>query len=211
MISFRIPIVVEGKYDKARLSSVVSSSIIVTNGFGVFKNTEKRALIKKLGQNGLILLCDSDSGGKIIRSHLKGQLGGIKTYDLYIPQIKGKEKRKSAPSKEGFLGVEGIDSSVLVPIIEQFAASHPELTSEGGCVCEKTPVTPALLFELGLTGGGGSAEKRDLLARRLGLPMGMNAKSFTEAVNMISGADEIEKLAAELSAEKVSEEADSHA
>ena len=202
MVSFRIPVVVEGKYDKARLSSVVSSPIIVTNGFGVFKNPEKRALLKKLGQDGLILFCDSDGGGKIIRSHLKGQLDGIKTYDLYIPQIRGKEKRKAAPSKEGFLGVEGIDSSVLVPIIENFAASHPELTSEGGAVREKTPVTPALLFELGLTGGGGSADRRDMLAVRLGLPKGMNAKSFTEAVNMISDADEIENLAEELFGEE---------
>ena len=198
MISFKVPVIVEGKYDKARLASMVSSTIITTNGFGVFKNPEKRALIKKLGQGGLIILCDSDGGGKIIRSHLKGQLDGIKTYDLYIPQIAGKEKRKSAPSKEGFLGVEGVDNSVLLPILENFAASHPHLTAEGGSAEEKTPVTTSLMFELGLTGGTGSAERRDLLARKMGLPKGMNAKALAEALTMISSADEIVIIASEL-------------
>jgi ribonuclease M5 len=198
VISFNIPIVVEGKYDKARLVSLVDSVIITTDGFGVFKSPEKRALIRKLGQKGLIILCDSDGGGKIIRSHLKGQLAGIKTYDLYIPQIAGKEKRKSAPSKEGFLGVEGVDNSVLLPILEHFAASHPELTSSGGCAVEKTPVTTVLMFELGLSGGNDSQARRDILAVKMGLPRGMNAKALTEALNMVSDADEVEKIAGEL-------------
>ena len=198
MLSFRIPIVVEGRYDKARLSSIVASPIITTDGFGVFKSPEKRALIKKLGENGLIILCDSDGGGKIIRSHLKGQLQGIKTYDLYIPQIKGKERRKSAPSKAGYLGVEGIDSDILRSILTTFADSHPELTEDGGKVKEKSVITSAVMFELGLSGGDNSQSKRDQLAKSLGLPAGMNSKALCEALNMISDADELEKLAADL-------------
>ena len=198
MLSFRIPIGVEGRYDKARLSSIVASPIITTDGFGVFKSPEKRALIKKLGENGLIILCDSDGGGKIIRSHLKGQLQGIKTYDLYIPQIKGKERRKSAPSKAGYLGVEGIDSDILRSILTTFADSHPELTEDGGKVKEKSVITSAVMFELGLSGGDNSQSKRDQLAKSLGLPAGMNSKALCEALNMISDADELEKLAADL-------------
>ena len=94
-IKLKLPVIVEGKYDKAHLSSVIDAVIIPTNGFGVFKNEEKRALIRTLGKNGIITLCDSDGGGKVIRSHLRGMLGGIRVYDLYTPQIAGKERRKS--------------------------------------------------------------------------------------------------------------------
>ena len=197
-IKLKLPVIVEGKYDKAHLSSVVDAVIIPTSGFGVFKNEEKRTLIRTLGQNGIIMLCDSDGGGKIIRSHLKGQLQGIKTYDLYIPQIKGKERRKSAPSKAGYLGVEGIDSDILRSILTTFADSHPELTEDGGKVKEKSVITSAVMFELGLSGGDNSQSKRDQLAKSLGLPAGMNSKALCEALNMISDADELEKLAADL-------------
>ena len=153
LLGFNIPIVVEGKYDKARLSGVVDSGIITTDGFAVFKNDEKRALIRKLGSRGLIILCDSDGGGRLIRSHLKGMLEGIPVYNLYIPQIAGKEKRKSAPSKAGLLGVEGVSNEILTEILEKFAESHPE-TVCGECKkvdsSAKKPITKAFLYEMGL-------------------------------------------------------------
>ncbi len=198
MIRFLIPIIVEGRYDKAHLSSVVDALIITTDGFGVFKNPEKRALIRRLGQNGLILLCDSDGGGKTIRSHLKGQLGGITVYDLYVPQIPGKERRKASPSKEGYLGVEGVPTEILRKLFSDFAVAHPELT-EGGklSAAEKraTPVSRALLYELGLSGGPDAAAKRDALARKLGLPRGMNAGALFMALSMISSEEEVRHLA----------------
>lgn len=198
-IKLKLPVIVEGKYDKARLASVVDAVIIPTNGFGVFKNEEKRALIRKLGKDGIITLCDSDGGGKIIRSHLKGMLGGIRVYDLYTPQIEGKERRKSSPSAEGYLGVEGVPTEVLRAIFERFAASHPEAVDSGSPEADaRTPVTPALLYELGLSGGECSAERRDALCVRLGLPVGMSAKSLCEALSMISSAEgvaeEMEKI-----------------
>lgn len=195
MVKFKIPIIVEGRYDKAHLSSLVDAVIITTEGFGVFKNPEKRALIRRLGQNGLILLCDSDGGGKIIRSHLKGQLQGIKVYDLYIPQIEGKERRKAAPSKAGYLGVEGIPAEILRKVFEDFAAAHPEAAEDGNGISEeKTPVSRSLLFELGLSGGSGAQENRDRLCVKLGLPKGMNANALFTAVNMVSGEEEIRAL-----------------
>lgn len=197
MLHLTLPILVEGRYDKSHLSSIVSATIVTTDGFQIFKNPEKRALIRKLGQNGLIILCDSDGGGKVIRSHLKGQLGGIKLYDLYIPQIAGKERRKSAPSKEGFLGVEGVPADVLRKIFDDFAAAHPDLVEENVECAKNTPISHSLMYELGLSGGENAQDNRDRLCVKLGLPKGMNAKALFSAVNLISSEEEVVKLTKE--------------
>lgn len=200
-IKLRLPVIVEGKYDKAHLSSVIDAVIIPTNGFGVFKNEEKRALIRALGKNGVITLCDSDGGGRLIRSHLRGMLDGIRVYDLYTPQIEGKERRKSSTSAEGYLGVEGVSREVLRGIFEKFAAAHPEAVDECSVPVrgeEKTPITPTLMYELGLSGGVGSADRRDALCVRLGLPRGMNAKATCEALSMISSAEEVSAMVNEI-------------
>lgn len=197
MIRFQIPIIVEGRYDKAHLSSLVDAMILTTDGFGVFKSPEKRALIRRLGEKGLILLCDSDGGGKVIRSHLKGQLSGIPVYDLYVPQIPGKERRKASPSKEGYLGVEGVPAEILRKVLADFAAAHPELTDAGElphAEKDKTPVSRALLYELGLSGGPDASAKRDALAVQLGLPRGMNAGALFAALSMISSEEEVRRL-----------------
>ena len=196
MIRLKIPVIVEGRYDKARLSSVVDAVILTTDGFGVFRNDEKRALIRRLGQNGLILLCDSDGGGRLIRSHLRGMLGGIAVYDLYTPAIRGKEPRKSAPSKAGILGVEGVPNEVLAGIFEKFAEAHPELAVSDADARKpgKTPVTKALLYELGLNGGPNAAEKRAAAAEKLGLPRDMTVNAFCEAVNMIADGAELIRI-----------------
>jgi len=197
LLGFNIPIVVEGKYDKARLSGVVDSVIITTDGFAVFKNDEKRALIRKLGSRGLIILCDSDGGGRLIRSHLKGMLEGIPVYNLYIPQIAGKEKRKSAPSKAGLLGVEGASNEILAEILEKFAESHPE-TVCGECKKvdspAKKPITKAFLYEMGLNGTENAAENRKKLCSALGLPGDMTVNALCDALGLISDADEIREI-----------------
>lgn len=195
----KIPVIVEGKYDKIRLSGVIDGCIIPTGGFSVFRDDEKRALIRALGKDGVIILCDSDGGGKVIRSKLKTMLGGIKVYDLYVPQIRGKEKRKSAPSKAGFLGVEGIDSEILMGVFDSFATVHPELFDDGRDeaveVAERKTVSVAELYELGLSGGDNSAVLRDEVCVRLGLPRGMSGRSFLAAVEMMGvGVDELAKV-----------------
>lgn len=196
MVKLMIPVIVEGKYDKARLSSVVDATILTTDGFGIFNNEEKRALIKKLGQRGVVVLCDSDGGGRQIRSHLKGMLDGIKVYDLYTPVIEGKERRKSHRSKAGILGVEGTDSSVLEEIFVRFVAAHPELTGDGN---EKkdAAITTAVLYELGLSGTDGASERRAYVCERLGLPKTMTSRAFAEAASMVSGEEEIRKIVGE--------------
>lgn len=127
MLTLRVPIIVEGKYDKIRIVQVVDAPVITTDGFGIFNKSEKAALIRRLGQNGVILLCDSDGGGTVIRSFLKGILPPEKVYDLYIPQVAGKEKRKRKGGKAGFLGVEGIDNATLTSLFDKLAHRHPEI------------------------------------------------------------------------------------
>ena len=189
----KIPIIVEGRYDKAKLSNVIDGVILTTDGFGIFKNAEKRALIRTLGKNGVIMLCDSDGGGQIIRSSLRGMLGGIKVYDLYIPQIPGKEKRKQTPSKAGYVGVEGVDDGILCGIFEKFASAHPELFEISGEISESSkenissemPITKGDFYELGLTGHENSADLRDKLAKEFALPSGMNANGLCSALGLL--------------------------
>ncbi len=192
MITLNIPVIVEGKYDKIKIKSIVDAVVIATDGFGVFNNAEKRALIRRLGANGVVILSDSDGGGRVIRSHLRGMLGGIPVYDLYTPQIEGKERRKAAPSKAGYLGVEGVSADILRGIFEKFAAAHPEFCdSENTAVSAGTGISGAQMYELGLTGRDNSASLRDDVCRQLGLPAGMSAKAFAEAVGLVSGYEEV--------------------
>ena len=189
----KIPIIVEGRYDKAKLSNVIDGVILTTDGFGIFKNAEKRALIRTLGKNGVIMLCDSDGGGQMIRSSLRGMLGGIKVYDLYIPQIPGKEKRKQTPSKAGYVGVEGVDDGILCGIFEKFSAAHPELFEISGEISESStenissemPITKGDFYELGLTRHENSAKLRDRLAKEFALPSGMNANGLCSALALL--------------------------
>jgi ribonuclease M5 len=202
MITLNIPVIVEGKYDKIKIKSIVNAVVIATDGFGVFNNAEKRALIRRLGANGVVILSDSDGGGRVIRSHLRGMLGGIPVYDLYTPQIEGKERRKAAPSKAGYLGVEGVSAEILRGIFEKFAAAHPEFViqepefcnSENTAAAERSGITSAQMYELGLTGRDNSASLRDDVCRRLGLPAGMSAKAFAEAVGLLAGYEEVRAI-----------------
>lgn len=195
-LKLNIPVIVEGKYDKARLSGVIDAVILPTDGFGVFRSREKQTLIRRLGQKGLILLSDSDGGGRLIRSHLRGMLGGLTVYDLYVPAIPGKEPRKRAPSKAGILGVEGVPDPILRGVFETFLRAHPECgeSGEGSDPPAKEPVTRALLYDLGLTGGPDSARKRAAAAEALGLPPDMTANAFLEAAKMITDAEALERI-----------------
>lgn len=139
------------------------------------------------------MLCDSDGGGQIIRSSLRGMLGGIKVYDLYIPQIPGKEKRKQTPSKAGYVGVEGVEDGILCGIFEKFSAAHPELFEISGEISESSTenissemlITKGDFYELGLTGHENSAKLRDRLAKEFTLPSGMNANGLCSALALL--------------------------
>lgn len=183
-IKIPLPVIVEGKYDKIKLSSVIEGEIIVTDGFGVFRGKDKLSLIKRLSQNGVIVLTDSDGAGKVIRAHLSSAIPSEKIYNLYIPKIKGKEKRKKEGSKEGTLGVEGVSADILRGIFESFLKSY-SIEEKTGEKLKKTD-----LFELGLSGSEGSGQRRDKIAERLGLPSGLTAPAFVSAVNVIMTREE---------------------
>ena len=175
------PVVVEGKYDKIRLSNVIDAQIIVTDGFGVFRKEEKRLLLRRLAAaSPLIVLTDSDGGGKIIRSHLSGMLPKDKIIPLYIPQIKGKERRKDKPSAAGTLGVEGMEDSLLFDLFAPYAKEGDPLTRAA-----ENPLSKVDFFEDGLTGGANSTQKRDELAVKVGLPTGMSANALLEALKLL--------------------------
>lgn len=182
-IKLSLPVIVEGKYDKIKLMSVVDATVITTDGFGVFNNAEKRAVIRRLGENGVIILCDSDGAGKLIRSHLSGIIPPDKVYQLYVPQIKGKEKRKAKASAEGLLGVEGMSSDILRERILSLVSLHPEVA--GGEKSISETVTKTDFYFAGLSGGENSRVRRDMLAAEVSLPAGMSANALLSAINMI--------------------------
>ncbi len=181
-------IIVEGKHDKIKLQSIIDGIIITTDGFGVISNSEKRGLIKRLAEkNGVIILTDSDAAGFKIRGFLNGILPKEKVQNLYIPDIMGKERRKSTPSKEGLLGVEGMDKAIL----EEILSSVSEKEKKGEII------TPKDLYFLGLSGGTNSGEKRKKLLKKLGLPSHLSSKRFCEIVSYIYEREEFFKLAKE--------------
>lgn len=180
MLKIDRPVIVEGKFDKLRLSSVIDAVIITTGGFRIFNDTEKRALIRKMAEkNGIIVLTDADGAGLVIRNLLRGCVPKEKITHLYIPAVKGKERRKTAPSKEGLLGVEGIDCATLEALFAPFAVS------DGRPAKEKEPIRKSDFYEAGLSGGAGSAERRAALADYLRLPPHMSANALLEAVNLL--------------------------
>ena len=177
MIYLERPVIVEGKYDKIKLSSVIASPIITTDGFNLFNNKEKAALIRKLARNGgVIVITDSDGAGQVIRGRIKSIAAGCPVENIYIPQIKGKEKRKNHASKAGYLGVEGMDVKLLESLLEKYIAKSET---------HGRKITKTDLYELGLSGGENSSKLREAVCRRLELPHDMSANALIEAVNLL--------------------------
>jgi len=183
MLSISKPIIVEGKYDKIKLSSIVKANIITTDGFGIFSAAEKAHLLRRLAEErGIIVLTDSDGAGLVIRNYLKNLLPPDKLIHLYIPQIKGRERRKSAPSKEGYLGVEGIPADMLQKLLTPYA-------DDGGTE-NPMNLTKSDFYELGLSGRHDSACFRTELARVLSLPDHLSSNAMLAAINMLISENE---------------------
>ena len=179
------PIIVEGKYDRLRLLSVCEAHIITTEGFGIFKKKEKLALLRELSKKTkLIVLSDSDGAGKLIRSHIGSAVPKDRLIQLYIPQIKGCEARKSVPSAEGTLGVEGMERELLFDLLS------PYENGERTALAEANPLSKADFYEDGLSGRADSASLRDEFALSVGLPAGMTANALLAAVRLIMTYEE---------------------
>lgn len=187
MIRVRQAIVVEGRYDKNKLAQLVDAPIFTTEGFGILKDKEKLSLLRQVAEKrGLILLTDPDGAGFVIRNYLSGALPRDRVLHAYVPDIFGKERRKSAPGKEGKLGVEGMDDAVLLKALRDCGA---ELDGEA-VTPSADPVTRADFFELGLTGGRDSSAKRRLLLSALELPAHMSTTALLTAVNLLYSRQE---------------------
>ncbi len=175
------PVIVEGRYDKLRLESVIEAHIIPTDGFGIFKKEEQVSMLRALAQKTpLIVLTDSDGAGKLIRSHLTSVLPPESIFQLYVPRIPGKERRKREASAEGVLGVEGMERELLYKIFEPYSDEYSGISN-----AVLNPLSKRDLYVDGLTGGVGSREKRDALCKRIGLPTGMTPNALLAALRLL--------------------------
>lgn len=185
MLDIKMPIIVEGKYDRLRVLSVANATVISTDGFGIFSKKETQKLIQKLAKSrGVIVLTDSDGGGLVIRNHLRSILPPESVTHVYIPRVEGKERRKKAPSKEGLLGVEGMEREVIERVLAPYSGESPSSSSLG--------LTKADLFSLGLSGGEDSSARRAKLADKLGLPTNLSASALLEAINITVSKEEFD-------------------
>ena len=183
-------IVVEGRYDKNTLSQIVDAPIFETAGFGIFKDFSQLALLRKVAEKrGLIVFTDSDGAGFVIRNHLKSAIPAKYLKHAYIPDIPGKEKRKSSPGKEGKLGVEGMSREIILDALRRAGA-----TIEGADVPRKRDITKQDLFDLGLSGTPNAAANRQRLLKKLDLPEHMSPNAMLEALNLLYSLEELEKV-----------------
>ena len=187
MVKIKEAIVVEGRYDKNTLSQIVDAPILETSGFGIFKDKQQMNLLRRVAESrGLIVFTDSDGAGFVIRNHIKSAIPGKYLKHAYIPDIMGKERRKSAPGKEGKLGVEGMTRDVILEALRRAGA-----TIEG----EESPKTQAItkqdLMSLGLSGGQDSSRKRLALLKKCGLPEHMSPNAMLQALNLLYTLEEL--------------------
>lgn len=195
MLRIREAIVVEGRYDKNTLAQLVDTVILETSGFGIFKDQQRLALFRRLAeQRGLVILTDPDGAGFVIRNFLKGSIPPGQVKHAYVPDIHGKERRKRAPGKEGKLGVEGMSPAVLEAALRRAGATFLDEASAPA----EGALTKADLYALGLSGGPGSAQRRQALLRRLELPEHLPANGMLEVLNALFTRAELETLLEEL-------------
>ena len=195
MLKIKEAIVVEGRYDKNTLSQIVDAPILETSGFGIMKDKQQLKLLRRVAQTrGLIIFTDSDGAGFVIRNFLKGAIEPKYLRHAYIPDIPGKEKRKTSPGKEGKLGVEGMTPQIIIDAIRKAGATV--LGEENKRTAGN--ITKQDMMEQGLSGGQNSSELRKKLMKKLDLPEHMSANALLQAVNLLYTLDELRELTTQL-------------
>ena len=194
MVKIKEAIVVEGRYDKNTLSQIVDAPILETDGFGIFKDKQKMALLRRVAQTrGLIVFTDSDGAGFVIRNHIKSAIPAQFLKHAYIPDIMGKERRKATAGKEGKLGVEGMKADVILDALRNCGATIGcRETATAGCITKQD------MMRLGLSGGNNSSEKRLFLLKKLDLPEHLSSNALLQAMNLLLSLEELEELVASL-------------
>lgn len=186
-------IIVEGRYDKNTVSQVVDATILETNGFGIFSDPEKLSMLRQIAEKrGIIVLTDSDAAGFVIRNYLKGAIEPKYIKNAYIPDIPGKERRKSAPSGEGKLGVEGMKRDVIINALKKAGATFSDETVSRSR--RRGDIVKADLYALGLSGTENSRCARQALLKKLELPERLSTNSFLDVLNVFMTKDELYKL-----------------
>lgn len=196
MLKLEQALLVEGKYDAARLANIVDGTILTTDGFRVFKDGALQKMLKRIAAaQGLIILTDSDAAGFKIRHFVTGLVGAGNVLQAYVPAIHGKEARKAEPGKEGLLGVEGVDDELIVQGLTTALESRTTCQKQ---TAQSRPITYTDLYDWGISGTANSAENRRVLLRRLGLPPRLSKKELLQVLNTLYTYDalnaEIEKL-----------------
>lgn len=190
MVKIREAILVEGRYDKNTLSQIVDAPILESAGFGIFKDKQQLALLRRVAESrGLIVFTDSDGAGFVIRNHIKSAIDGKFLKHAYIPDIPGKERRKAAPGKEGKLGVEGMTPEIILEALRRCGA-----TIEGKESSATHEITKQDMMALGLSGGSNSEAKRALLKQKLGFPEIMSSNALLQALNLLYSLDELRSI-----------------
>ena len=194
MLKIKEAVIVEGRYDKIKLSSLIDAPIIETNGFRVFSDKEKQNLIRRIADaRGILVLTDSDSAGFVIRNFLKGVVDKSKIKHCYIPQIEGKEKRKEQKGKEGLLGVEGVSDEVIINAVRKSGA-----TIIGENNTKENEIKKSDLFYLGLTGAENADKNRKKLLKHLNMPTYLTTNAMLAALNCLYSLEELENLLEEI-------------
>ena len=189
MVKIREAIVVEGRYDKNTLSQIVDAPILETAGFGIFKDKKQMALLRQVAEKrGLIVFTDSDGAGFVIRNHIKSAIPGKYLKHAFTPDILGKERRKTAPGKEGKLGVEGMTKDIILDALRRAGA-----TIEGEEGSSSHQITKQDLMALGLSGGPDSSARRLALLKKLNLPEHMSANAMLQALNLLYSLEELQE------------------
>lgn len=190
MIKLKQAVVVEGKYDRKRLSEILDATIVETGGFRVFSNEETISMLKILAKEcGIIIFTDSDFAGFRIRNFLKNKITEGEIINAYLPDVKGKEKRKDKPSKEGLLGVEGFSEDDIIKALTVAGVTSFESTEKKG-----ERITRFDLFELGLSGGRNSAQKRSIILEKLALPSHLSSTVLPDVLSSIITRDDFYSL-----------------
>lgn len=198
MVKISEAILVEGRYDKNTLAQIVDAPILETAGFGIFKNKEQMALLRRVAEKrGLIVFTDPDGAGLVIRNHIKSAIPGKYLKHAYIPDIPGKEKRKSAPGKEGKLGVEGMTPEIILSALRRAGATFLDEES----LVPSGTITKQDMMALGLSGGKDASTKRQQLQKKLHFPQNMSANAFLQALNLLCTIDELTTLVENLEKE----------
>ncbi len=197
MLKLKEAVIVEGRYDAIKLDSVIDGLVITTEGFNIFKDKEKSTLIRQLAlADGIVVLTDNDSAGFKIRKHICDIAAGGRVYNAYVPEILGKEKRKTSAGKEGIIGVEGIDGSLIEKAVrEALGENNSPLTQSG------RRIEVGDLYEDGFNGRADSESRRNMLKKKLGIPSHLSTTAFIKVLNRLCTFEEYKNIAKEVNSD----------